>query len=166
MMDQSQPALCAVCRHRDPASRGHWACAAYPGGIPSALLDGLHDHRHAYPGDGGIRFEPEPGAMPDPPMTPDPAGVAHRRVQITNNLGLHLRAASRFVRLARGYRAEVRVRLGAMGADGKSILDLACLAAACGVSLDIEAAGPDAEAAVVTLADLVASGFHQDDTAT
>jgi phosphocarrier protein len=45
--------------------------------------------------------------------------------------------------------------------DGKSILDLALLAAECGTKLDLEARGPDAEAALAALADLVAARFHE-----
>ena len=35
-------------------------CAAYPQGIPEAILANQHDHHHPYPGDKGIRFEPKP----------------------------------------------------------------------------------------------------------
>ena len=56
-----------------------------------------------------------------------------RRVTIANALGLHLRAADQFVGLAQQFRADVQVHLDGKGANGKSILDLTTLAAACGV---------------------------------
>ena len=47
---------CVWCRHR---SEGGQRCTAFPGGIPVAILRNRHDHRHAYDGDHGVRFEPE-----------------------------------------------------------------------------------------------------------
>jgi phosphocarrier protein len=47
-----------------------------------------------------------------------------------------------------------------MRVNGKSILDMATLAAECGAVLDMEASGPDDEAALAALADLVAAGFE------
>jgi phosphotransferase system HPr (HPr) family protein len=84
-----------------------------------------------------------------------------RQAEIVNALGLHLRAASQFARLARQFQAEVRVCLGGSQGDGKSLLDLATLAACCGAVLVLEASGPEAEAALAALAELVACGFHE-----
>lgn len=33
-------------------------CAAFPAGIPDEIFSGQFDHRKAYDGDGGIRWEP------------------------------------------------------------------------------------------------------------
>jgi phosphocarrier protein HPr len=73
--------------------------------------------------------------------------TARRHVDITNALGLHLRAAGTFVKLAQQFRAEVCVICDGRRASGKSILDLATLAAECGCRLELETDGPDAEAA-------------------
>ena len=86
--------------------------------------------------------------------------VARRRIVIVNAFGLHMRPAGKFVGLANAFRSEVRVVYGAANVNGKSILDMVGLAAECGTTLDLEARGPDAEAALDALADLVAAGFH------
>ena len=82
-----------------------------------------------------------------------------REVEVTNALGLHLRAADRFVRLARTYASTIRVFHGEKTADGKSILDLTCLAAMQGDRLRLETAGPDALEALQALIELVHNGF-------
>ena len=87
--------------------------------------------------------------------------TAGRRVVIVNALGLHLRPASRFVALAASFRSDIVVACKGIRANGKSILDLATLAAECGTTLEIEAHGPDAEDAVADLADLIASGLDE-----
>ena len=47
-------ALCNTCKHRDAVSI---TCKAFPAGIPVDILTGKIDHRGAYPGDRGIRYE-------------------------------------------------------------------------------------------------------------
>ena len=86
----------------------------------------------------------------------------NRRVTIANALGLHLRVAAQFVCLAQQFRADVRVHLDGKEADGKSILDLTTLAAACGTRLDLEARGPDAAEALSALCELIESRFHEE----
>ena len=89
--------------------------------------------------------------------------VARRQVEITNSLGLHLRPADKFVKLALRYQADVRVHYNGNQFNGKSILDLTTLAAECGTRLELEARGPDAEAAVEALADLVSAQFYENE---
>lgn len=84
-----------------------------------------------------------------------------REVAIVNPLGLHARAAARFVRLASQYAATVRVAKGARELDGKSILGLLLLGAARGSTIVIRTEGSDAEAAADALAALVADGFGE-----
>jgi len=90
--------------------------------------------------------------------------VARRQVEITNSLGLHLRPADKFVKLALRYQAEIRVHYNGNQFNGKSILDLTTLAAECGTRLEVEARGPDAEAAIEALAALVLARFHEDES--
>jgi phosphocarrier protein len=81
--------------------------------------------------------------------------IARRQVGVSNVLGLHLRVADQFVRSAKAFRSDVRVRCNGAMADGKSILSLLSLAAECGAMLAVEAEGCDAEDAVDALAGLI-----------
>jgi phosphocarrier protein len=88
------------------------------------------------------------------------AAVTSRDATVVNPLGLHARAAARFVRLAGRFASQIRVTRGARTMDGKSILGLLLLAAARGSVLTIAAEGPDEVEAVATLCDLVGRGFE------
>jgi phosphocarrier protein len=94
-------------------------------------------------------------------MSQDPNQVARRQVEILNALGLHLRPADKFVRLAHQFQSEIRVYHEGNQINGKSILDLTTLAAECGTLLELEARGPDAEAAVEALVGLVLARFYE-----
>jgi len=85
---------------------------------------------------------------------------ARRQVGVSNVLGLHLRVAGRFVKLANAFQSEVRVYCKGIIADGRSILSLLSLAAECGTTLALEAEGCDAEDAVTALADLISAPSH------
>lgn len=101
---------------------------------------------------------------PMPPVvleSPTGSAPARRRVVIVDVLGLHMRPADKFVTLAKTFRSDIVVICRGSMADGKSILDLATLAAGCGTTLDIEAHGPDAEDAVAALADLILAGLDE-----
>ncbi len=87
--------------------------------------------------------------------------MTRAEVAVVNRLGLHARAAARFVQAASGFSAMVRVSNGTTTMDGKSILGLLLLAAAQGTTLVIEADGADEEAAVTELAALVTRGFEE-----
>lgn len=85
-----------------------------------------------------------------------------RRVTVVNPLGLHARAAARFVKLAGGFRSQIRVTKGTRTVEGKSILGLLLLAAARGSELTIAAEGEDAEAALDALCGLAERGFEDE----
>jgi phosphocarrier protein HPr len=95
-------------------------------------------------------------------MSHDPP-VVRRQVEITNPLGLHMRPADKFVKVALQFQAEIRVIHNGNAINGKSILDLTSLAAECGTRLELEARGPDAERAIEALAELVLARFHETD---
>jgi phosphocarrier protein len=94
-------------------------------------------------------------------MTHDPP-AARRQVEIVNPLGLHLRPADKFVRLASKFAdTDVQVHFKGQAYNGKSLLELTMLAAEVGSRLEIEARGPAAAEAVEALANLVSSHFEE-----
>jgi phosphotransferase system HPr (HPr) family protein len=100
-----------------------------------------------------------------PDFTVEALGPDHARVTvvIVNEMGLHARPASEFVKLAGSFACGVGIRKGNQQVDGKSILQLFSLAAEMGTRLTLEGRGPDAHAALVALAELVRSGFREQD---
>ncbi|HUC74121.1 MAG TPA: HPr family phosphocarrier protein [Vicinamibacterales bacterium] len=88
--------------------------------------------------------------------------MTSRTVVVVNQLGMHARAAAKFVRIATRYQARVRVARDAREMDGKSIMGILLLAAARGTSITISAEGADEDEAVQALVALVASGFGED----
>jgi phosphocarrier protein HPr len=87
--------------------------------------------------------------------------MVSRSVSVRNQLGMHARAAARFVHLASRFQARVRVGRGQRVMDGKSILGVLLLAASCGSVLTISADGPDEAEALEALCGLVESGFGE-----
>lgn len=88
--------------------------------------------------------------------------LAVRRVVICNRKGLHARAAAKFVKLASSFPAEVTVLRREQEVPGSSIMGLMMLAAGPGSELELRAEGPEAEAAVSALAELVQRAFDED----
>jgi phosphocarrier protein len=85
--------------------------------------------------------------------------VTEVEVVIGNPLGLHARAAARFVSVAGQFASQIRVGRRGRFVDGKSILGLLSLAAARGVTLVITADGSDEVVAAGALRALVEQGF-------
>jgi phosphocarrier protein len=82
-----------------------------------------------------------------------------QHVKVTNALGLHARAAAKFVQAASRFTCAVRVSAGERTMDGKSILGLLLLAVPRGTDLVILTEGPDEAEAADALAALVVRGF-------
>jgi phosphocarrier protein len=80
---------------------------------------------------------------------------------ISNALGLHARAAAKFVHTAGRFACNVRVARGGREVDGKSIMGLLLLAAAQGTAIRISADGPDELDALAALCALVQRGFDE-----
>jgi phosphocarrier protein HPr len=88
--------------------------------------------------------------------------VTAKNVTVVNQLGMHARAAAKFVHLAAKYQSHIRVARDAREMDGKSIMGLLLLAAARGTTIRISAEGGDEAEAVSALAALVQAGFGED----
>jgi phosphocarrier protein len=95
-----------------------------------------------------------------PPPAPTTAGPV--TVEISNRRGLHARASARFVTLASVFEAVVTVEKDGHQVTGTSIMGLMMLAAATGDTIDISAAGSDAQAALDALVGLVQAKFGED----
>jgi phosphocarrier protein len=86
---------------------------------------------------------------------------AERVVEIRNRLGMHARAAVKFVQTANKFRAEVKVIKDGTEANGKSIMGLLTLVAAHRTTMKIVCVGDDADVAVAALSELVGCGFGE-----
>lgn len=82
-------------------------------------------------------------------------------VTIINRLGLHARAATKFVNLASGFSSDVRLTKEHRCVDGKSIMGVMMLAASQGTELTLEAEGEDAQSAIDALQDLINRRFDE-----
>jgi len=84
------------------------------------------------------------------------------QVEIRNRLGLHARAAARFVHTANRFRARVHLARDGRSMDGKSILGILLLAASQGTVLEVSADGEDEREAVEALVALIEGGFGEE----
>lgn len=100
--------------------------------------------------------------LTEPPMSQE-TSISRRQVEILNAFGLHMRPAQKFVKLAEGFQAEIKVLNGDRVCNGKSIMDMMTLGAPQGARIELEACGPDADDALSALAQLVAARFHETD---
>jgi phosphocarrier protein HPr len=91
-----------------------------------------------------------------------PQGALSRELPIINKRGLHARASAKFVQMVERFNAEVWVTRGSETVGGTSIMGLMMLAAGPGTSIVVSAAGPEAEAALNAIAELVGDKFHEE----
>ena len=90
---------------------------------------------------------------------PREAGLSEAVLLIRNQLGLHARACALFVKTAAKFKAEVFVSRDDLEVNGKSIMGVMMLAAEEGSTIKVRAEGPDADAAVAALTELVEGKF-------
>jgi phosphocarrier protein len=100
---------------------------------------------------------------PEGTATMPPAGAITRELKIINQKGLHARASAKFVQTVEKFDAEVRVTRGGETVGGTSIMGLMMLAAAAGTSITVSAWGPQADAVMAALDDLLARRFDEDE---
>ena len=84
-------------------------------------------------------------------------------LNIINIKGLHARASAKFAEVVEGFDANATVSKDGMEADGDSIMGLLMLAAGVGTSIQVETSGPDADALMAALEELVADKFGEGD---
>jgi phosphocarrier protein HPr len=87
--------------------------------------------------------------------------LTSRSVTVVNQLGLHARAAAKFVHLATRFESRIQVGRDSKVMDGKSIMGILLLAASRGTTLTVSAEGSDEARAVEELVALVESGFGE-----
>jgi len=80
---------------------------------------------------------------------------------IINKLGLHARAAAKFVTTASDYQADISVSRDGRTVNGKSIMGVMMLAASKGTEITINAVGDDAEEALKAIGTLINNYFGE-----
>jgi phosphocarrier protein HPr len=91
-----------------------------------------------------------------------PPGAISRELPIINKRGLHARASAKFVQTVERFSAEVWVTKGSETVGGNSIMGLMMLSAGPGTSIVVSAIGPEAQAAIDAITELVASKFNEE----
>lgn len=85
-----------------------------------------------------------------------------RQLKIVNDKGLHARASAKFVEVVEAHDAQAQVAKDGLETEGDSIMGLLMLAASYGSKIDVETSGPEAQALMVALENLVADKFGED----
>lgn len=89
--------------------------------------------------------------------------MANKTVTIINKLGLHARAAAKFVTLASSFESEIQLARNGQQVNGKSIMGVMMLAASRGTELNLTASGRDENEAIVQLSELISDRFGEDE---
>ena len=91
-----------------------------------------------------------------------PPDAISRELLIINKRGLHARASAKFVQMVERFNAEIWVTRGGETVGGTSIMGLMMLSAGPGTSIVVSATGPQAEAAMAALTELIGSKFGEE----
>jgi phosphocarrier protein HPr len=89
--------------------------------------------------------------------------MLQRKVTIINRLGLHARAAAKFVKLANRFMASVKIEKDGVSIDGKSILGILTLAAVQGTEITLKISGADEKQAMKALISLIDNRFEEEE---
>lgn len=84
------------------------------------------------------------------------------KIEIVNKLGLHARAAAKFVSTANQYESAIQLSKDDRCVDGKSIMSVMMLAASCGTFLNLQVEGPDENDAFTAIKTLIADKFGEE----
>ncbi|MBC7349427.1 MAG: HPr family phosphocarrier protein [Candidatus Aminicenantes bacterium] len=88
--------------------------------------------------------------------------MIEKKIIIKNKLGLHARAAVKFVNLANRYSSSVRIVKDSNEVDGKSILGILTLAASQGTPIKLVVNGRDENLAMKALCELINNKFGEE----
>jgi len=88
--------------------------------------------------------------------------MLNKEITIINKLGLHARAAAKFVSLASGFESEIMLRRNGKSVNGKSIMGVMMLAAGCGSTVELSADGRDESQAITALEALIEDRFGEE----
>ena len=105
----------------------------------------------------------QPGPCGEMTAMSEANGAVSRELAIVNKRGLHARASAKFVQTVKQFGAEITVSRAGETVAGTSIMGLMMLGAGIGTTIQIEAEGEDAHAAVEALAALVADKFGEEE---
>jgi phosphocarrier protein HPr len=86
-----------------------------------------------------------------------------KKMEIKNKLGVHARAAALLVQTVNRFSAQITLSKDGQTADGRSIMGVLMLAATQGSTIEVEAAGDDAEQAVKAIEKLVDKRFNENE---
>lgn len=89
--------------------------------------------------------------------------MIEKKIVIKNKLGLHARAAVKFVNLANRYSSSVKIVKDSNEVDGKSILGILTLAASQGTPIKLVVNGRDEAQAMKALCDLINNRFGEEE---
>jgi phosphocarrier protein HPr len=88
--------------------------------------------------------------------------MLNKEITIVNKLGLHARAAAKFVSLASGFESEIVLKRNGKSVNGKSIMGVMMLAAGCGSTVELSADGTDEMQAIHALETLIEDRFGEE----
>jgi phosphocarrier protein len=88
---------------------------------------------------------------------------ASRDIEIINKLGMHARAAAKFVKLASSFSSDIDIEKDSRRVNAKSIMGVMMLAASKGSTVTIHAKGSDAANSVNALEQLINDRFDEDE---
>lgn len=84
-----------------------------------------------------------------------------KEVEIINKLGLHARASAKLTQLAGKFQSEVWMSRNQKRVNAKSIMGVMMLAAGMGSTVTLETDGPDEQAAMDALVELIGARFGE-----
>jgi phosphocarrier protein HPr len=89
--------------------------------------------------------------------------MIEKKATIINKLGLHARAAAKFVKIANRFESSVKIEKDGVVVDGKSILGILTLAAVQGTKIRLSVSGMDEKASLKALVNLIENKFDEEE---